>query len=152
MSRRAAHYTPHIANLICEQIALGKTLQQALEEVGYIAPKLRTVWIWFETHPDFKEKYDRARKLQADMQADRMIELGEAVLKAPKAATAYKVAIDVLKWQAEVRNRAKYGSKADDVTPKSMDPSKIRAEIARLEKELGVAEKTAEVTPLRAVK
>lgn len=148
-TRRKGHYVARTADMICEYIAEGKTLQQALDKIGYVAPPIKYVWKWLENYPEFREKYERARKLQADQLADKMLELGQAVIQAPKAASAYKVATDVLKWHAEVRNRARFGSKAEDNTPKTMDPAKIRSEIARLEKELGIAE--TKVVPLRAV-
>lgn len=149
-TRRKAHYTVRTGEMICEQIALGRSLNQALKHVGYLAPTLSQFWRWIDAHPDFRDKYERARQLQADQQADTMLEMAEDVLKNPKAATAYRVASDILRWQAEVRNRSKYGSKAEDKTPKSLDPGKLRAEIKRLENELGVAEQ--KVVPLKQVK
>lgn len=142
MTKRAAHYAPRIAKDICREIAMGATLKEALVKVGYLAPVMTTVWRWLDEHADFREMYDRARSLQADTDADRMRELGADIVDKPTQAAAYRVAIDVLKWQAEVRNRAKYGSKAEDPKDrKPMDPSSLRAEIKRLESELGVAEK-----------
>lgn len=150
MTIRAGRYVARIADTICFHIASGKSLQQSLAAVGYLAPKIQTVWKWLELHPDFREKYERARQLQADTHADRMLELGEEAINKPSSAAAYRVAIDVLKWQAEVRNRGKYGAKAEDAGKnKVLDPAKLRAEIKRLEQELGVAEN--KVKPLKAV-
>lgn len=139
--KRKAHYTVRIADQICEQIALGKTLRHALKVVGYLAPTEITIWRWLDAHPDFREKYDRARKYQADSHADTMLEMAEQVIKDPKLASAYKVSSDILKWQAEVRNRGKYGRKAEEKSTKTMNPEKLRQEIKRLENELGVQEK-----------
>lgn len=142
MTKRAAHYAPRIAKDICREIALGRTLQEALVKVGYLAPTATTFWRWIDEHPDFRDMYERARSLQADTHADRMLELSREVIERPTLAAAYRVAIDVLKWQAEVRNRSKYGSKGDDDSAKRpLDPAKLRTEIKRLEAELGVAEK-----------
>jgi terminase small subunit-like protein len=151
MTQRRAHYTVRVADQICEQIALGKTLNQALVKVGYLAPAINTIWKWLDIYPEFREKYERARQLQADMHADKMLELAEDVLDQPKAANAHRVAIDVLKWQAEIRNKQRYGRTKDDAGKnKPMDPNKLRAEIKRLETELGVAE--SKVQPIRVVK
>lgn len=147
MGRRAGHYVPRTANLICEQIALGKSLKQALEIVGYLAPKQATIWRWLDEHPDFREKYERARQMQADSVADEMLELKDAVLRNPKAASGFKVGADILKWQAEVRNRARYGSKSEEKAKPPMDPTKLREEIKRLQKELGVMEDPAGPLP-----
>lgn len=136
--------------MICEEIAQGKTLQQALDAIGYIAPTIKTVWKWLDAHPEFRERYDRARQMAADADADKIKELAQDVLKLPKQGSGhYKVAIDALRWQAEVRNRSKYGSKGEDSAKKPLDPAKIREEIARLQKELGVAEN--KVQPLHVV-
>jgi hypothetical protein len=151
MTKRAAHYVARIGNDICMHIAMGKTLNEALDAVGYLAPTLPTVWRWIDQHADFREKYERARSLQADSHADKVLELGAEVLTKPTNAAAYRVAIEVLRWNAEIRNRAKYSAKADDPKDRTpMDPTKLRAEIKRLENELGVAE--SKVQPLRKVK
>ena len=151
MSRRPGHYVPRTGDLICEQIATGKSLRQALQEVGYLAPTPKRFWRWIEENQDFREKYERARMLQADTLADRMLEMHEEVLKQPRAASAYKVSGDILRWQAEVRNRARYGAKSEEKAKPPMDAAKMRDEIKRLQKELGVIEDPAKsnVTPLK---
>lgn len=150
MTTRRAHYTQRVARDICEQIAMGKTLDEALKIVGYLAPKMNALWKWLDEYPEFREMYERARALQADIHADRMLEISREVIDKPSAAAAYRVATDILKWQAEVRNKTKYGKAIDESGKgKVMDPTKLRAEIKRLEIELGVAE--SKVTPLKVV-
>ena len=138
---RKAHYTVRIANDICTNIALGMTLDEALKEVGYLAPTIPQLWTWLDAHEDFREKYDRARQLQADMLADRTLKFVKEVLADPKAAPAYKVATDILKWHAAIRNRKVYNP-MDNANDKQapLDAAKIKLEIKRLEKELGVQE------------
>lgn len=148
-NQQRAKYVKRTGDLICEQIALGKTLQQALDHVGYLAPAISRFWKWLEEFPEFREQYERARQMSADMDADKMKELGEEVIKNPKAAAAYRVYMNVLMWQAEMRNTGKYGKKRDAKPPKELDPTKLRQEIKRLEKELGIAEN--KVVPLRKV-
>lgn len=142
MTKRAAHYAVRIAKDICREIAMGATLKEALDNVGYLAPTMPTVWRWLDEHADFRAMYDRARMLQADTDADDMRTLGRDIRTQPTLATAYRVAIDVLKWQAEVRNRAKYSTRAEaPKDDKPLDAAKLKAEIKRLQNELGVAEK-----------
>lgn len=149
---RPGHYVARTGDMICEHIALGATLEEALEKVGYLAPSEKNFWKWIDQNEDFRAKYERARQMQADKHADQMLQMSRDVLRAPKAAAAYRVAIDILKWQAEVKNRSRYGSKGEQKAVTPLDPQKIRAEIKRLEKELGVIEKNADGTPkLRAV-
>ena len=148
-NKRAAHYVVRIADQICEQIAIGKTLKQALAIVGYLAPNINAVYKWLDIHPEFREKYERARQLQADIHADDMLELGQEAIRDPKAAAGFKVAADILKWQAEVRNKVRYGKAIEENNKKALDPAKIREEIKRLEHELGIVE--AKVVPLKVV-
>lgn len=153
MSRRAAHYAARIADQICEHIADGKTLNEALKLIGYLAPSQVTVFKWLDKYPEFRERYERARQLQADVHADQMLEIGKTAIDSttnPKLIPGLKVAADILKWQAEVRNKSRYGKAIEENNKKALDPAKIREEIKRLEAELGIAEK--KVVPLQAVK
>ena len=127
VGKRAAHYTNRIANDICEGIVMGKSLQEALNDIGFLAPNIVTVYKWLDLYPEFREKYERARQLQADLQADSMLEMSRSVIKEPKAATAYRVAVDILKWQAAVRNPGKYGKTIDESGKnKPLDPAKLQ--------------------------
>lgn len=144
-----AHYTKRTGNLICEEIAMGKTLQEALDKVGYLAPTIPVFWKWLEQFPDFRDQYERARQLSADMTADRLKEIGKEVISNPKSAAAYQVAMRVLQWEAEIRNPGRYGKKHESKGKNPMDASKLRAEIKRLEKELGIVE--SKVVPLKKV-
>lgn len=147
---RRAHYTTRVAKDICTHIAQGKTLQQSLDKVGYLAPALVTVFRWLTEYPEFRELYEAARTMQADLHADRMLEISHDVIEDPKNAAAYRVATNILKWQAEVRNKARYGKAIDESGKgKALDPTKLRAEIKRLEAELGVAE--SKVVPMKVV-
>jgi hypothetical protein len=139
MSKRRAHYVVRIADQICEQIALGHSMKDALAAVGVLAPALPVVWRWLSEYPEFKEKYDRARQMQADIHADKMLEMADEALRIPSKAAAIRVAADILKWQAEIRNPQKYGSKVQHEVVKSvMKPEDLKKEIAALEAELGI--------------
>ena len=138
MSKRRAHYCVRVANDICEQIALGKSLEKALEIVGPLAPRMPTFWRWLDEYPEFLEKYQRARQMQADMHADRMLDMAQEVILAPSKATAIRVAADILKWQAEIRNSKVYGSKVVHEHKQLVKPEEVKKEIARLEAEFGI--------------
>ncbi|MND00748.1 hypothetical protein D3C83_194730 [compost metagenome] len=61
------------------------------------------------------------------------------------------MATDVLKWQAEKRNPAKYAPKdVDSKSKKALNQQEIRKEIARLEGELGI-EKPAETKVVKSI-
>lgn len=139
MTKRKSHYTPRVAEEICTLIALGKTLRQALAEIGILAPSVQTVWNWQESKPEFAAKMESARQFSADGHADMMLEMASEAIKNPSKAAAIRVASDILKWQAEIRNQKKYGSKVQhELAAKALSPAELRAEIKSLEAELGV--------------
>jgi hypothetical protein len=146
--KRRVHYTRRIATELCEAVAMGCTIEKALAKVDCgvgRAPSLQTFYNWLEAHPEFREMYERARVIQADLQADRIMTMADEVLAKPQQAQAFKVASDILRWQAEVRNPRKYGAKVQHHIEATLNPATLRDEIARLEKDLGVA---ITVTPI----
>lgn len=132
------HYVVRIGDQLCEFIAMGRTLEQALKEIGYLAPTMQRFWRWMEEIPEFRAKYERARMLQADVLADKRLEMAAEVLKKPNAAAAYRVAADILASLSAVRDPGKYGAKVTHDIKAPLDPAKMKEEIARLEEDLGV--------------
>lgn len=135
---RHTHYNLRIANRICEHIASGRSLKEALAKEP-LSPSVTMIFRWLDSYPAFREKYERARLMQADVHADTMMEMAEEVLKNPQKASAYRVASDILQWQASMRNPKVYGSKVtvENKAP-AMNAAQVKAEIAALEKELNV--------------
>lgn len=68
-------YSTHIANVICIRLAEGESLRQILMEEGM--PAQSTVYEWLLRHPEFAEKYTRAREEQADTLADEIIQIAD---------------------------------------------------------------------------
>jgi len=137
-NKRIAHYTPRIADRICEHIALGGTIKAALTQEP-LGPSLATFWKWLDAYPEFRDKFERAQQLQATMHADRILEMATEVISSPNKAGAYKVASDILKWQAEIRDPKKYGQKVQhELKAPPLKAEDLKAEIKRLEEELGV--------------
>lgn len=150
MSKRKAHYCVRIAKAVCQEIALGSGVKRALEKVGPLAPTVATFWRWLEEYPEFRERYDRACQMQASMHADRILELAETALATPNMASAVRVAMDIYKWNAEMRDPAKFSPKAPQehkAPPKTVQ--EMRNEIKRLEDELGVNAQPGMVTAKR---
>lgn len=144
MGGRRAHYTTRIAKKLCEHIALGASLKEALE-MEPLGPAMTTFWRWLDEYPEFREMYERARTLQADLLSDKMLEMAADVLRQPKMAPAYRIAADILKWHAEIKNPGRYGAKVQIEHKRVLDPAKMKAEIKQLEKELGMIDKEEEV-------
>ena|SRR5688572_9940226 len=150
MGGRKAHYTTRIAKRLCEHIALGATVAEALQREP-LAPTVPTFWRWLDEYPEFQEMYQRARKLQADLAADTILTMAKNVLENPRFAPAYKVASDILRWHAEMNNPQRYSPKMvveHKSTP--LDPTKLKGEIKQLEKELGMLGHDADVVDVTA--
>ena len=136
--KRAAHYTVRIAKRICEHIAMGETIKKALA-MEPLGPSLRLFWRWMDEFPEFKEQYERALQFQANMHADRILEMATDVVATPSKAGAYKVASDILKWCAEIRDPKKYGQKVQhELKAPPLKAEDLKNEIKRLEEELGI--------------
>lgn len=148
MGRKRALYTPNIASRIINHLIEGKSLEQALDKEP-LGPTLDRFNRWLEEYPEFREKYERARRLQADLHADKMLEIAQKILNGDlDDPGSIRVAVDVLKWQAKVRNRTMYGEQGEgSKTEKPLDAQKLVKEIARLEKELGAKKTTKEIAP-----
>jgi hypothetical protein len=58
---------------------------------------------------EFAQAFARAREVAADHIADRMLAIADHALQNPGSANAARVAADILRWQAVVRYRTRYG-------------------------------------------
>ena len=72
-------------------------------------PAISSVYLWMGEHPDFSEKYARAREDQADTLADEIIEIadqskGENMPGVQSAA----LRVDARKWAASKLKPKKY--------------------------------------------
>ena len=80
---RPTLYSPEMADRICEELMLGRSLRAICEEDDW-SPGFRTVIGWLaQDVPGFRAKYAAAREVQADVHADDIVyiadrtELGE---------------------------------------------------------------------------
>lgn len=120
-------YSAHIANVICIRIAEGEALRQILRDDGM--PAQSTVYEWLLRHPEFAEKYTRAREEQADTLADEIIAIADEApetdpvydkqgniidIKIDSGYVAYqRQRIDARKWTAMKLKPKKYGDKLE---------------------------------------
>lgn len=125
------------AQRICTLISQGQTLQQICGVDGL--PSITIINIWLQDNERFRRMMDKARILQADYLADEMLLLASKVRGDPRNANAYKVAADILRWQASVRNVRKYGDKTQiEVREVHKSPAQIQKEIIDLAAEFNV--------------
>lgn len=119
---RPSSYTDAIADEICEAIAEGYALHRMCKERdGW--PREGTIYRWIEKHPDFREKYARAREIQAERMAEevvtiaddgardvRLTEDGEEIVDHDHIARA-KLRVDARKWLVSKILPKKYGDR-----------------------------------------
>lgn len=121
---RPTKYNDLIADSICEELAKGRSLLKITEEQDF--PSETTVYRWLDQYPEFREKYARARELQADHYAAEIVDLadkdricrkrtiradgGEEVVILDQTERT-RLQIDARKWYASKLAPKKYGDK-----------------------------------------
>lgn len=72
---RPSIYTEEIVDTICERLCLGESLRSILKDDDL--PSMPTVMRWLMNKPEFESKYIRARRMQAEVWADEMIDIAD---------------------------------------------------------------------------
>lgn len=72
---RPLTYTPELAKSLCERVAAGEMLYKICEEAG--SPGITTVYRWMEQFDDFRDNYERARKVKAEHDFDRLQQIAD---------------------------------------------------------------------------
>src|SRR5262245_64886644 len=122
---RPSSYSPEIAEAICNHITDGRSLRSFCQGVG--APNKTTVLRWLKEHEGFREAYQVARTLQADMLVDELLDIADQAQDPNRG----RLRIDARKWIAARLAPKKYGDKTEidgrlqlEVTPEPKAPSK----------------------------
>lgn len=113
-------------------------------------PDWNLVVSWLGKDEAFRQEWDTARKYGASYQADEMLLLKDRLLKDPKNANAYKVAMDMIKTSA-MWGDPKYSERTikDVVTTAPKDSEAVLSRISQLEKELGIKTIDVEVVEVK---
>jgi hypothetical protein len=92
---------------ICQQLMTGSSLREICRQKDM--PGLETVMGWLRVNPVFSVQYAQAREAQAEMMADRMIEIA---LNPPKNVdpAVLRAQMEAIKWAAGKMKPAKYGA------------------------------------------
>lgn len=121
---RPSTYSPLVADSICEELVKGRSLLQISADPDF--PGETTVYRWLEEHKEFREKYARARELQAEHYAAEIIALADTPVEARKvvikadgseeitigdAVDRTRLQIDARKWYASKLAPKKYGDR-----------------------------------------
>jgi len=103
---RPTTYTPELADLICAEIVLGGVLYKLCQERDDF-PAESTAYLWLAKNEEFSEKYARARELQQEREADKIVVIADEATDAGLA----RLQIDARKWRASKLAPKKYGEK-----------------------------------------
>lgn len=121
-------YSPKIADAICAEIA---TTDASILRICARddMPAQSSVYLWLSKHPEFSEKYARARESQADVLAAQTIAIaddgsGDTVTRYREDGSTYeavdqehiqrsRLRVDARKWLASKLAPKKYGDKLD---------------------------------------
>lgn len=102
-------FTKALADRICREVSLGKSLNRVLKAKGM--PRMATVVNWLQDRPDFVGMYMRARKLGIQVHVDGLIDLSDQATE--KNANAVRLRIETRKWIAVKLLPRVYGDLAD---------------------------------------
>jgi hypothetical protein len=106
-----------IVCLIADGVPIDDTMVGSEVGVKGVATRVnvssRTIYRWQKNNPEFAELISKAREESAHRFADRIASLSDIALDHPAMANACRVAGDLLRWSAMVRNRAYYGEKSE---------------------------------------
>lgn len=105
---RPTDYGDEVVDLICSRLAVGESLNRICKDADM--PAMSTVFGWLSKHPEFLEKYTRAREAQAETHADRIIEIAD---DADIDANHKRIMVDARKWVASKLKPKRYGDKLD---------------------------------------
>jgi hypothetical protein len=109
MTGRPSRFTQAIADEICERLSRGESLRTICEDDHM--PGRATVHRWLGESKAFQDQYARAREIQADYYADRIVD--DAMVATD--AQIGRLRMDALKWAASKLAPKKYGDKVQHV-------------------------------------
>ena len=101
--------TETIKDLICEEIAKGKSLSAVCRDNLIVQS---SVYSQLSKDEEFAERYARARERQADFYADEVIELADNCSGSLEDSNRTRLQIDARKWACSKLHPRKYSDKA----------------------------------------
>lgn len=106
---RPSSYTQELADKICEELALGKSLRTVC--AGEDMPSMQTVFSWFRTKPEFLEQYARAKQESSDYMAEELIDISDT--ENMEDVQRARLRIDTRKWLMAKMKPKRYGDQID---------------------------------------
>lgn len=150
--RTSALMTEAVVAHICEQLVRGRSLRSICRDDAGM-PALGSVMRWLDTDAAFRERYARARELQADTLVDEILEIADdghndtyvddqgRVRTDHDAIARSRLRVDARKWIAAKMRPRKYGDRltleptgerGEPVATAAVDLSGIRRALERV--------------------
>lgn len=107
MNGAATIYSDEIADTICNELMIGRSLVSICSDEGM--PHRATVMRWMEKDEAFATRCARARVAQADFMDDMILDVANA--STPETAQADRVKIAAYQWRAMKLSPKKYGDR-----------------------------------------
>jgi disulfide oxidoreductase YuzD len=120
---RPTKYNEILADKICDMIAFSDNGLKSICESNKEFPSAKVVYDWIEKYPEFRNKYARARELQADYLADSIISIADDTSNDTLTTdegreyansewiNRSRLRIDARKWKASKLYPKKYGER-----------------------------------------
>lgn len=119
---RHSTYTSEMANEICTRLASGQSLHEICRDKERGMPNIATIYDWLAAHPEFDERYARARLSAADTLADEIQSLSDEEPRMIVAADGtsridpgwvqwHRLRVDSRKWTASKLKPRAYAEK-----------------------------------------
>lgn len=142
---RPSTYTPELAAYVCKQIATNACGIQRLSDNDKNFPAKSTVYAWLYDHPEFSNQYLEARRIQATVLADYMLDIpdnipifedkeGNERIDSGMLGKA-KIDFEVLKWHASKMAPKIYGDK-QIIEQTTSENEQLKTELAELRAKL----------------
>lgn len=106
---RPSSYMPEVAEDICRLLMEGESLRQICKRPSL--PAISTVMEWLQRHEEFREQYAHAREVQAELLAEDIINLSDAVIEDGAAVAKARLQVDARKWYASKLAPKRYGDR-----------------------------------------
>jgi hypothetical protein len=104
---RPSEYTPEVAELICQRLLEGESLNSIVKDKNM--PGNGTVFRWLAQREEFREKYARAREAQMDAMAEEILSIADD--GSPEEHNWLKLRVDTRKWLMSKLAPKKYGDR-----------------------------------------
>ena len=111
---RPTKYNDAVVDEICSRLSGGESLNSICMDVNLPTISCVLLWVVDGKHPEFFEKYRKAREAQGLNDGDRLRDIVETMILGNLEPQAAKVAIDAYKWTAARNMPRVYGKRVEE--------------------------------------